>query len=101
MNDEHARVSRSDLLVIGDLYAVGNTSASMMGRTYPGSTLGPAMTFAFIAANYIKSNSEQITVNTDRMNVDIPRGLETIRSVWEMAYWTIERCVAFQHSAPQ
>ncbi|CAK7200803.1 hypothetical protein SEUCBS139899_003502 [Sporothrix eucalyptigena] len=38
--------------VIPGLYAAGNSSASVMGRTYPGagSTLGPGLTFAWIAA---------------------------------------------------
>ena len=38
------------------LYATGNCSASVMGRTYPGpgSTLGPATVFGYIAANHIK-----------------------------------------------
>ena len=40
---------------IRGLYAIGNTSASVMGRTYPGagSTLGPAMTFGYLAAHHI------------------------------------------------
>ncbi len=39
---------------IRGLYAIGNTSASVMGRTYPGagSTLGPAMTFGYLAAHH-------------------------------------------------
>lgn len=52
LTDAHARVLRkSDGQPISGLYAVGNCSAAVMGRTYagPGSTLGPAMTFAHIA----------------------------------------------------
>jgi 3-oxosteroid 1-dehydrogenase len=47
-----AQVLRESGDVIAGLYAVGNCSASVMGHTYPGagSTIGPAMTFGFIAA---------------------------------------------------
>jgi len=39
---------------IGGLYATGNNASSVMGRTYPGagSTLGPAMTFGYVAAKH-------------------------------------------------
>jgi len=52
--DEHARVLDDRQQPIGGLYAVGNTSASVMGHFYPGAggTLGPAMTFGFIAASH-------------------------------------------------
>jgi 3-oxosteroid 1-dehydrogenase len=52
VTDEHARVLKEDGTVIDGLYAVGNCSASVMGNTYPGpgSTIGPAMTFGYIAA---------------------------------------------------
>lgn len=52
LTDEHARVLREDGGVIEGLYATGNTSAAVMGKTYAGagSTLGPAMTFGYLAA---------------------------------------------------
>ncbi len=53
--DEHARVLREDGSPIRGLYATGNNSASVMGNTYPGpgSTIGPSMTFGYIAAKHI------------------------------------------------
>jgi 3-oxosteroid 1-dehydrogenase len=53
--DEHARVLREDGSIIAGLYAVGNNSASVMGNTYPGpgSTIGPSMTFGYIAAKHL------------------------------------------------
>ncbi len=50
--DERARVLRADGSVIEGLYAAGNTSALVMGRSYagPGATIGPAMTFGYLAA---------------------------------------------------
>jgi 3-oxosteroid 1-dehydrogenase len=50
--DERARVLRSDGSIIEGLYAAGNTSAMVMGRSYagPGATIGPAMTFGYLAA---------------------------------------------------
>ncbi len=51
--DERARVLRTDGSVITNLYAAGNSSAAVMGHSYAGagSTIGPAMTFGYIAAN--------------------------------------------------
>jgi 3-oxosteroid 1-dehydrogenase len=59
LTDEYARVLREDGSVIKGLYAAGNTSASVMGHTYPGpgSTIGPAMTFGYIAARHAASES--------------------------------------------
>ncbi len=55
VTDEHARVLRHDGTAIAGLYAIGNTSASVMGASYPGagSTLGPAMTFGYRAADHL------------------------------------------------
>ena len=52
--DEYARVLRPDDTFVSGLYAVGNTSAAVMGRSYAGAgaTIGPAMTFGFVAANH-------------------------------------------------
>jgi 3-oxosteroid 1-dehydrogenase len=50
--DVGARVLKTSGEPIPGLYAIGNCSASMMGRTYPGAggTMGPAMTFGYIVA---------------------------------------------------
>lgn len=50
--DARARVLKENGEVIPGLYATGNCSASVMGRSYPGagSTLGPANTFGYVAA---------------------------------------------------
>ncbi|MGW1952260.1 3-oxosteroid 1-dehydrogenase [Streptomyces sp. NPDC001920] len=52
LTDARARVLREDGSVIRGLYAAGNASAAVMGRSYAGagSTIGPAMTFGYIAA---------------------------------------------------
>lgn len=51
LTDRDARVLDASGRVIEGLYCVGNNSASVMGPAYPGagSTLGPAMTFAYRA----------------------------------------------------
>ena len=50
--DQRARVLREDGSVIEGLYAAGNASAAVMGHSYAGAgaTIGPAMTFGYIAA---------------------------------------------------
>ena len=61
LTDEHARVLREDGSVITGLYATGNTSAAVMGRSYAGAgaTIGPAMTFGYVAAQHISENSNR------------------------------------------
>jgi 3-oxosteroid 1-dehydrogenase len=59
VTNEHAQVLRDDGSVISHLYATGNVTAAVMGRDYagPGATLGPAMTFGYIAAKHIAAHS--------------------------------------------
>src|SRR5205823_6206226 len=55
VTDAKARVLTPPGAVIPGLYAAGNASAAVMGHGYAGagSTIGPAMTFGYIAANDI------------------------------------------------
>jgi len=53
--DENARVLDTAGGAIAGLYATGNCTASVMGGSYPGagSTLGPAMTFGWLAGRQL------------------------------------------------
>jgi 3-oxosteroid 1-dehydrogenase len=53
--DKDAAVLGTDGHPIEGLYAVGNVTGSLFAGTYPGAgaTLGPAMTFGYVAANQI------------------------------------------------
>ncbi len=52
VTDAKARALRADGSVIEGLYAAGNASAAVMGHTYAGAgaTIGPAVTFGYVAA---------------------------------------------------
>lgn len=54
VTDEHARVLREDGSVIGGLYATGVSTASVMGRVYPGagSSVGPSFVWGYVAASH-------------------------------------------------
>nr|WP_156764082.1 FAD-binding protein [Mycobacterium sp. 852002-50816_SCH5313054-b] len=62
--DEYARVLRADDTVVRGLYAVGNTAAPVMGRSYAGAgaTIGPAMTFGFVAAKHVAAHAAKQTL---------------------------------------
>ncbi|WP_456844186.1 FAD-binding protein [Cellulomonas sp. P5_C6] len=55
VTDPDGRALREDGTVVPGLYAAGNNSASVMGRTYPGpgSTIGPAAVFGLRAARHM------------------------------------------------
>jgi 3-oxosteroid 1-dehydrogenase len=60
VTDEHARVLREDGAPIPGLYACGNTSAAVGGRVYAGAgaSVGPSMTFGYIAARHASGANE-------------------------------------------
>ncbi|MBW8754687.1 MAG: FAD-binding protein [Sphingomonadales bacterium] len=59
VTDENARVLREDGSVIPGLYATGISTASVMGRIYPGagSSVGPSFVFGWIAAKHAANAS--------------------------------------------
>jgi succinate dehydrogenase/fumarate reductase flavoprotein subunit len=59
VTDEHAQVLRGDGGRVAGLYACGNDMNSIMSGIYPGPgiTLGPAMTFGYIAARHAASTA--------------------------------------------
>ncbi|UWU94522.1 FAD-dependent oxidoreductase [Bradyrhizobium sp. CB1015] len=59
VTDENARALDSEGRVIPGLYAAGNDMASIMGGNYPGAgiTLGPALTFGYIAGRHLADSA--------------------------------------------
>jgi predicted oxidoreductase len=62
--DASCRVLTGDGAPIAGLFAVGNDACSIMGGNYPGAgiTLGPALTFGYIAGKAIASGAEDIAI---------------------------------------
>ncbi|MFT4119649.1 FAD-dependent oxidoreductase [Bradyrhizobium sp.] len=60
--DAQARVLREDGTPIRGLYACGNDMASIMNGNYPGPgiTLGPALTFGYIAGRHLAEGSAMV-----------------------------------------
>jgi 3-oxosteroid 1-dehydrogenase len=61
--DAQARVLDSSGRPIANLYAAGNNAGSPFGNCYPGAggTIGPALTFGFVAANDIAARARNQT----------------------------------------
>jgi len=61
-----AQVLDKEGRTVDGLYAVGNTACSLFGNTYPGAgaTLGPAMTFGFLASEHIAHFGSSDLVST-------------------------------------
>jgi len=61
VTDAHARALDAEGRVIPGLYAAGNDMASIMGGNYPGAgiTLGPALTFGYIAGRHLADSAAE------------------------------------------
>ena len=59
VTDASARVLRGDGSVINGLYATGTSTASVMGAVEPGpgGSIGPAMTWGYVAARHALKNT--------------------------------------------
>ncbi len=68
VTDVHGRALRDDGSIIEGLYVSGNASAPVMGHTYPGpgGTIGPAMTFGYLAALHLASVTPAPTLSTGK-----------------------------------
>jgi 3-oxosteroid 1-dehydrogenase len=62
VTDVHGRVVRSDGAPIQGLYATGVSTASVMGGVYPGagSSIGPSLTFGYVAAKHAAGLDNQL-----------------------------------------
>jgi succinate dehydrogenase/fumarate reductase flavoprotein subunit len=61
LTDAQARVVNAERIPIAGLYACGNDMHSITAGTYPGPgiTLGPAITFGYIAARHAVQRSRE------------------------------------------
>lgn len=72
--DEYARVLDTDGAAIHGLYATGNCSSSVTGASYPGagSTIGPSMTFGYVAVNHALAQDRQQSSAMDVSDTAVP-----------------------------
>ncbi|MDR7417072.1 MAG: FAD-binding protein [Armatimonadota bacterium] len=80
LTDAWGRVLREDGTPIAGLYAAGNTSASVMGRTYPGpgATLGPACVFAYISMLHAVQRLRSSAGHLDAVPSETIPGMESL-----------------------
>jgi succinate dehydrogenase/fumarate reductase flavoprotein subunit len=73
VTDAQTRVLDEAGRPINGLYAVGNDAASIMGGNYPGAgiTLGPALTFGYIAGNQLASAADLRSAPADATTTSI------------------------------
>jgi 3-oxosteroid 1-dehydrogenase len=74
LTDVNAQAVNSKGEVIPGLYVVGNSAASVMGSKYPGAgaTLGPAMTFGYLAAKHLAKQQDVMNSLSQNKNVAEP-----------------------------
>lgn len=88
--NDHAQVINDQGQAIPGLYAGGNDLSSMMGGHYPagGITLGPAMTFGFIAAHHAAGRDPAATCEFPNSNTSTDTPKENIM-YYELATMTL------------
>lgn len=76
VTNEHGQVLNEARQPIEGLYAVGNDAASVMGGNYPGAgiTLGPALTFGYIAGMHIAKSLAPTACPLGSHDADIVAG---------------------------
>jgi 3-oxosteroid 1-dehydrogenase len=74
--NEHSQVLTADGDVIPGLYAAGNVTASVMGRTYPGAgaSIGASTVFSFVAARHAAAQHQSSPDPAGIGRRDVPAG---------------------------
>lgn len=80
--DANARVLKVDGTPIPGLYACGVTTASIMGGVYPGAgaSIGPSMTFGWIAARHATGLAARTVCGEDHLFLHGEPGFEHVRA---------------------